>query len=95
MPVPLRVGVVSRVVSPGFSGVSVPSGLTVIAGISGVAGATVSTVSTNGLETVVLPAASVVCTVSECGPSVSGVTGVKLQPPLPSRMAVPSSVVPS
>ena len=66
-----------------------------MAGISGVAGATVSTVSSNGVEMVILPAASVACTVRECGPSVSGVTGVKLQPPLPLRMAVPSRVVPS
>ena len=87
---------VSRVVSPGFSDVGAePSGFTVMAGVSGVAGATVSITSSNGSEIEVFPAASVAWIVSECGPSVSGVVGVKLQPPLPSSVAVPSSVVPS
>ena len=97
VPEPLRVGVVSRVVSPGFRAVPgvAPSGFTMISGISGVAGAVVSIASSNGGEMVVLPASSVAWTVSECGPSVSGVVGVKLQPPLPSSTAVPSRVVPS
>ncbi|MNS35038.1 hypothetical protein D3C72_671800 [compost metagenome] len=67
VPVPLKVGVVSRVASPGLSGVPVgsPSGFTVTSGESGVAGATVSTTRLNGGEAVALPAESVATTVRE------------------------------
>ncbi|MNE21240.1 hypothetical protein D3C80_1143910 [compost metagenome] len=96
-PVPLNVGEVSRVASPGLSGVPVGalSGLTVISGESGVAGATVSTTSVNEPEGVEVPAAFVATAVNTCVPSVSVLGGVKLQPPLPSSTAAPSSVVPS
>ncbi|EAU68165.1 Pea-VEAacid family [Stigmatella aurantiaca DW4/3-1] len=80
--VPLYVGVLSLVVEP-LAGVTT----------TGAAGATVSTVKLFVLdEGLVLPAASVAVALTVCGPSASGVVGVKLQLPLPSTVVVPTDV---
>ena len=95
-PVPLRVGVVSRVLPPPVRAVSpVPSGLTVMSGIAGVAGATLSTTRLKVLETAVLPAASLTVAVRACVPLPSGVVSWTLHAPVALVVAVPSRVVPS
>ncbi|MNP76841.1 hypothetical protein D3C76_1741590 [compost metagenome] len=74
VPVPLRVGVVSRVLPPEVRVSSVPpSGLTVIAGMPGVPGARVSTTRLKLSEVAMLPTASLTEAVRTWVPLPSGV----------------------
>ncbi|OOB84998.1 hypothetical protein BZY71_21770 [Leclercia adecarboxylata] len=96
VPVPLRVGVVSRVLPPEVSGSSpLPSGLTVIAGTPGVAGARVSTTRLKLSEVETLPTASLTDAVRTWVPLTSGVASCRLQIPSALLVVVPSRVVPS
>ena len=94
--VPAKAGVVSSVVSPSLiAPVTVPIS-SLMAASTGAAGRPVSTLNASGAEAgPVLPAASVAVSVIECGPSPSGVAGVKLQVPAASVTTLPSTAAPS
>ncbi len=93
---PVKVGVVSSVVVPSLIGaVTVPAS-SPMAVSTGAAGAPVSTLKVTVPEAgPVLPAASVAVSEMACGPSPSGVAGVKLQVPAASAIAVPRMAAPS
>ncbi len=87
MPPPLMVGVLSLVLEPSATGLPASS----------VMPGTVSLVSTvtSTVLLLALPFASVPSTTSACSPSGSGASGVKVQLPSASTVAVPRSVPPS
>ncbi|MNZ33220.1 hypothetical protein D3C78_505630 [compost metagenome] len=88
--VPFSVGVVSSVVFPSVTGISTLPTLSVALIMTGAEGAKVSTVTSNELVLLVLPAASVALTVMVCVPSVSGAVGVNVQFPWALTTAVPN-----
>ena len=93
---PVKVGVVSSVVVPSLIGAVTAPASSPMAVSTGAAGAPVSTLKLTVPEAgPVLPAASVAVSEMACGPSPSGVAGVKLQVPAASAIAVPRMMAPS
>ena len=87
-PSPLNSGRVSSVTPPLVIGPVMSPASSMTLPMTGFPGAVLSTVNSKGSEGLLgLPASSVSVTVTECEPSVSGVSGVTLQ--LPSGLTVP------
>ena len=83
-PVPVTVGVVSLITSPGVGDVT-----------TGAIGATVSTVNARVAGVLTLPAASVAVTEMACGPSANDVVGSQLHTPEALAVALHSTTPPS